>query len=222
MYKIRTASKRCLTIQRVYCFSRSEILQIKFKSQLLPFPPRHKRNSYRRVVLYIYVPRVSLSDFSRPLASLSSIARCECLTKRIHMPWMFAKHQGFSTIRTSERSDSLISEYSLTIFIRRKSTKSFLYCTHLVSAIRRKKSGAKLVVFVVETRLRGTEFSILSVESGSLSVSLFFSSRAEGAISFNFPTMRMRYGALRGFESANAANRYATSNLGLGERIRTR
>lgn len=39
-----------------------------------------------------------------------------------------------------------------------------------------------------------------------------FSSRVKDAISFNFPAMRMKHGALRGFEGANAANRYATSN----------
>lgn len=38
------------------------------------------------------------------------------------------------------------------------------------------------------------------------------SSRTESTISFNFPVMRMKHGALRGFEGANAANRYATSN----------
>jgi len=60
------------------------------------------------------------------------------------------------------------------------------------------------------------QFSIESSFSLSLSLSLFslflFSSRAEDAISFNFPAMCMKHEALRGSEGANAANRYATSN----------
>lgn len=168
--------------------------------------------------MYIYVPWISLSDFSRPLASLSSIARCECLTKRIRMPWMFAKHQGFSDdsyVRKERFSDIRIFAND---FYTLKEHKVFPIVHISFPPFDERKTARNLPSLSSKcTRSRGMKFSILSDrewQSVCFSLSFTLFSPAEGAISFNFPTMRMRYGALRGFESANAANRYATSNSG--------
>lgn len=138
---------------------------------------------------------------------------------------MFAKHQDFSTIRPSERS--IFSD------IRIFTNDFYTLKEHEVFPIRiyisfppfdGRKAARNLSSLSSRcTRSRSTQFSILSVENSSLSLSLslsfplFFSRVPRTRYLFNFPTMRMRYGALRGFESANAANRYATSNFGLGE-----
>jgi len=78
----------------------------------------------------------------------------------------------------------------------------------------KRKAFVKLVAFKMHTLER---HAIFDREWQSFSVSLIFflfpfPSRAEDAISFNFLAMCMKYEALRGFEGANAANRYATSN----------
>lgn len=181
MCKIRTVSKRCLTIQRVYCISRSEILQIKFKSQLLPFPAAQEKfiSSSSIICIYVYIRSMSITVEFFPISRESLEHRPMRMFNETHLYAMNVRetsrffHESY--IRKKQFSDIRIFTND---FYMPKEHKVFPI-VHI--SFRREKSGAKLVVFVVETRLRDTEFSILSVESGSLSVSLFFFPRVPRA-----------------------------------------
>lgn len=139
------------------------------------------------------------------LMKRSYIWRCTRFTKHLHFPARFA--------HVRKKNASVISEYSLTISTRWVSL-AHRFPLFDERKVARDPSSSRC------TSSRNMQFS--NVESGSLfslslSFSLFSSSRAENAISFNFQAMRMKHGALRGFEGANAANRYATSNSGPSE-----